>query len=85
MLRKVCLGHDMVWSGGVGLITFLGTCIWLVLRSQITKYAATLADVANVPEHKFHGIFIFLFAKLAHALGATLASGLCCDQIPLLL
>ena len=79
------MGHGMVGSGGVGggggggggvgLITFLGTCIrW------VTEYAATLADVVNVREHKFHGRFIFLFAKLAHALGATLASGFCCVQ-----
>ena len=44
----------------------------------VTKYAVTLADVINVREHKFHGMVIFLFAKLPHALGATLASGLCC-------
>ena len=44
----------------------------------VTKYAATPADVVNVREHQFHGMFLFLFAKLAHALGATLASGLCC-------
>ena len=40
----------------------------------VTKHAATLADVVHVCEHKFHGMFIFLFAKLAHALGATRAS-----------
>ena len=52
--------------GGVGVMTFLGTCIWFVLWSE------TFADVANVR------MFIFLFAKLAHALGATLTFGLCC-------
>ena len=112
MLCKVCLGHGTVGSGGVGLITFLGTCIWFVLRSQnmllrlqmlftyanisfmvcsyfyllslhmpwvlcvaVRKYVATLADVVHVRKHKFHGMFIFLFAKLAHALGA-----MCCSQ-----
>ena len=44
----------------------------------VRKYAATLADVFDVREHKFHGMSILLFAKLAHALGATLASKLCC-------
>ena len=58
--------------GGVGLITFLGNCIWFVLRSQ------NIAGVVNVREHKFHGTFIEYVATLSHALGATLASGLCC-------
>ena len=51
----------------------------------VINYAATLANVGNVREHKFHGRSIFLFAKLADALGATLASGLCCGQKNMLL
>ena len=46
----------------------------------VSKYDAALADVLNVRQHKFHGMFIFLFAKLAHALGAPLASGFCYGQ-----
>ena len=43
----------------------------------VTKYVATLAKVVNVGKHKFHGTFLEYVATLAHALGATLASGLC--------
>ena len=44
----------------------------------VTKYAATLAGVVNVRGHKFHGMFIEYVATLSDALGANLASGLCC-------
>ena len=42
----------------------------------VTTYAATLADFVKVCERKFDNMFIILFAKLAHALDTTLASGL---------
>ena len=43
----------------------------------VTKYVATLAHAVKVREHNFHGTFKEYVAKLAHAFGATLASGLC--------
>ena len=95
----------------MGLVTFLGTCIWLVLPSgnmlrrlqmlltyanisvmessyfyllslhmpwvlhqhlvcvAVRKYVATLADVVNVRERKFHGMFIEYVVALSDALG----------------
>ena len=80
-MHKVCLGHGTVGSGGVGW-GGVSNVPWHLHLACVTvrKYVATLADVVNVREHKCHGKFIFLFAKLAHALGATPASGLCCGQ-----
>ena len=66
------------WYGGVGWGGVGANNIpWHLHLVCITgtKCAATLADVVNVREYKFHGMFIFLFAKLAHALGA-----MCCSQ-----
>ena len=80
MLCKVCLGHGTVGSGKVGWGEANNVPWHLHLVCvAVSKYAATLADVVNVREHKFHGIFIFLLVKLAHAVGDTLASR-CCGQ-----
>ena len=44
----------------------------------VRKYVATPADVVDVREHKFHGTLTEYAVALSHALGATLAFGLCC-------
>ena len=62
--------------GGVGLITFLCTCIWLVLRSQ--NMLLRLQMLWTHASISFMVCwYLILFARFAHALGAALASGLC--------
>ena len=58
MLCKVCLGHATVGWGGANNVPWHLHLVCVM----VTKYAATLADVVNVCEHKFHGMFIVLFA-----------------------